>query len=360
MGESFRRSGCCRISETNWAPDHCSKSCVRGDARSPLSRIAGAGVSPDLFCALLCALPASGQEFVAAAGATRNSAPQDDSYGWAFSFSRDLAPNLALSFSYHNEGHFEGHHRDGHAAQIWAQAAAFRPELTFAAGIGPYRYFDTSVARNRRGFADAHGWGTMASLTATWREPGSRWLYQLRFDRVDARTELDTMQLLVAIGYRFDQDGSLESNAITRVIPGRANEVALLGGRTIVNSFDSQTAWAKSAEYGRAFGPVLRGSIGWLNEGNAQFVRRDGVIAEAWLEPSFYRDRFTLGIGAGGYFAVHQHQHRDDTSHNLVVVSTTFSYHFAKGWVGRFVWHRIASNYDRDSDILLLGLGYRF
>jgi len=42
------------------------------------------------------------------------------------------------------------------------------------------------------------------------------------------------------------------------------------------------------------------------------------------------------------------------------MLSTTFSYHFAHGWVGRLTWHRVSSNYDRDSDILLAGVGFRF
>ena len=30
------------------------------------------------------------------------------------------------------------------------------------------------------------------------------------------------------------------------------------------------------------------------------------------------------------------------------------------GVIGRVTWHRVSSNYDRDSDIFLAGLGYRF
>jgi hypothetical protein len=42
------------------------------------------------------------------------------------------------------------------------------------------------------------------------------------------------------------------------------------------------------------------------------------------------------------------------------ILSTTFSYNIAGGLLVRATWHRIVSTYDRDSDIILIGVGYRF
>ena len=315
-----------------------------------------AGLVPAFLCCTLAAPLAHAQELVLGAGLTRFE-PRDTSYAWMLSFSRDLTPALSASFSYHNEGHTLGHHRDGHSAQIWARTQPF-DHLELAAGIGPYRFFDTAVAENREHFANAHGWGGIGSVTATLREPGSRWLYQLRADRIVAHAAADTTQLMATAGYRFDQDGSFAANEIAREIPRRHHEIALMSGRTIINSFDSQFARATSFEYRHTDSPVVRYTIGWLNEGDVRLARRDGILIEGWLEPSFYRDRFTLGIGGGGYFAVDS-QHAQGRS-ALVILSTTFSYHFAHGWIGRLTWHRVSSNYDRDSDIVLLGIGKRF
>ena len=322
-----------------------------------LSAARKAGLAPAFLYVALAAGPASAQDFVLGVGATRADAPRATSYGWLVSFSRELTPLLSASISSLNEGHIPGHHRDGHAAQLWARAPMGEC-LTLAAGVGPYRFFDTAVAQNRGGFANAHGWGGIASVAATLREPGSRWLYQVRLDRIVANAGFDSTQLMAAVGYRFDQDGSFHANEIARDIPRRHHEVALMTGRTVINSFASETARATSVEYRHTDSPVLRYSIGWLNEGDARLARRDGIVAEAWLEPSFYRDRFTLGVGAGGYLAVDPDHAKGRSA--LVILSTTFSYHVGRGWVGRITWHRVSSNYDRDSDIFLAGLGYRF
>ena len=316
-----------------------------------------AGLAPALLCALLAPLPASAQDFIGAFGATHSDNPRATTYAWLLSYSHDLTPVLSASFTALNEGHVPGHHRDGHSAQLWARAKPAE-SLTLAAGFGPYRFYDTTVAQNRDHFANAHGWGTVASAAASWRAPGSRWLYQVRVDRVIANTAFDTTQFLAGVGYRFDQDGSFASNAVAREVAVRRNELVLMSGRTVINSFESESARAMSAEYRHAFGPVVRGSIGWLNEGDARLARRNGIVAEGWLEPSFYRDRFTLGIGAGGYFAIDPDSPRGRGA--LVILGTTFSYHFAHGVIGRITWHRVSSNYDRDSDIFLAGLGYRF
>jgi hypothetical protein len=311
---------------------------------------------------LLLTLPAAGQELVGVAGVTESEMPRAHSYGWLLSYSHDLNPHLSASLSYQNEGHVPSHHRDGHSAQIWARASAFAPQLSLAAGVGPYRYFDTTVAESPGSFTDAHGWGVMYSLAASWRAGSGPWIYQLRVDRVATRHNLDTTLLMAGVGYRLDQDGSFPGNASTRSFADRGNEVALLGGQTIVNSFksESENSVAKSIEYRHAFGPVLRGSLGWLNEGDARLIRRNGVLAQLWLEPSFHRDRFTLGLGLGPYIAVDGYRRAKPDTFASAVITATMSYHFVRGWIGRVSWHRISSNYDRDSDIVLLGAGYRF
>lgn len=304
-----------------------------------------------------CACAAQAQDLSVQVGGARIHEPVDNTYAWLISYSHDLGPSLFASLTYQNEGHVPGHHRDGHALQIGARTSVFSPRLTLAASVGPYHYFDTTAAETPQGFADVHGWGVMYSLSATWRPEGSRWFYRARVNHVDADHNIDTTTLLLGAGYALEQDGSFRSNTAIDWKRGD-DELVVMAGQTIVNSLESQSAIAKSFEYRRSFTPALRGSIGWLNEGDARLIRRDGVVAQAWFEPSFYRDRFTLGVGYGAYFAVdeyHSERHRVQG-----ILGTTFSYHFAGGLLARATWQRIVSDYDRDSDILLVGVGYRF
>ena len=97
--------------------------------------------------ALSLGLAAQGQDLSVQAGATRTVDPRRTSYGWLLSYSHDLNPHLFGSFSYQNEGHVPSHHRDGHSAQLWARTSLISPQLSIAAGVGPYHYFDTTACR---------------------------------------------------------------------------------------------------------------------------------------------------------------------------------------------------------------------
>ena len=307
---------------------------------------------------LSLAASAHAQDLSVQAGGTRTNHPRDSSYGWLVQYSHDLDDHLFATFTYQNEGHVPGHHRDGHAVQLWATTSVESP-FSFAAGMGPYHYFDTTVAEGApEGFRDAHGWSLMFSAAATWRPRSSPWFYRLTLNRVHSRHNLDTTTLLLGAGYRLDQDGSFTRNATTDGWKDRNDELVLFGGTTIVNSFESQNAKAKGFEYRYGFTPVLRGVVGWVNEGDARLIRRDGLVVQGYFEPSFYKDRFTLGLGYGAYYAVDEYHSAGRKVQGIL--STTFSYHVSEGFLVRATWHRIVSTYDRDSDIILLGVGYRF
>jgi hypothetical protein len=308
--------------------------------------------------AALGATASAAQDLALLAGRTHVEGAARPTFGFNFSYAHDIAPNLEAQFTYVNEGHVTGHHRDGVAAQLWLQGET-APGLQLGLGAGPYQYFDTTLAETADGFHDAHGNGALYSAAATWRLTGSRLFVRARLDRVEAHGTPDSTQFLLGVGYRLDQDGSSRDNSTGKSWRrGNDDEIVAYAGQTIVNSLASENAVAHAAEYRRAFGPVLRGSVMWLKEGDAQLIRRDGVVAEGWLEPSFGDDRWTMGLGYGAYFALDHY--RASPPHVSPVITTTFSYNVGGHWTARLSWIRVISNYDRDSDVLLLGVGYRF
>jgi hypothetical protein len=309
--------------------------------------------------ALGAASGALAQELTVSAGGTRSDEPAANSYGWVITYSHELSPHLFASLSYQNEGHVPAHHRDGHAAQLWMRLP-LRPGLSLAGGIGPYRYFDTTVAENAGSYADAHGWGLISSVALLW-ESRDPWFYQLRIDRITTAGSLDTTSFMAGVGYRLPQDGK----GYLRELSGQGtrvphNEVALFAGQTIVNSFESETSsLATMLEYRHAFGQYVRGTLAWIDEGDARLIRRSGIVAQVWLEPTFAQARYTLGVGVGTYIAVDEYRaERGSIASGIVTLGA--SYHLGNRWVARFSWHRIVSKYDRDTDIILLGAGYRF
>ena len=302
----------------------------------------------------IAANPLQAQEVYALAGWMQTDTPVSSSYAWTLSYAQNFSNHISASYSWLNEGHFPGHHRDGNVTQLWWRSNPLGG-FTFAGGAGVYRYFDTVLAENPSGYADAHGWGIVYSLSAT-HSLTKRLDVQVRVDRVALLNHIDTTSAMVGFGWKLAQDHGTEES--TRAF-ARPWEVTLLAGQTIVNSFSSPKSLATSAELRWRWGSVLRVSASYVNEGDDRIIRRNGTLAEGWLEPSFFDDRVTFGVGVGGYLSIDHHQPEGAGRSLSGVVTTTTSWNIVSSWVVRASWHRIVTNYNRDSDILLMGIGYR-
>ena len=129
-----------------------------------------------LYC-LACV--AGAQEVFVLGGALRNTDSSERTFSWLMDYHHNLGEHASASLAWINEGHFEGHHRDGPAAQLWARTRAFDDRLTFAVGVGPLAYFDTTPGPSIDTSRDKHGLGIVSSMAATWNIDGP-WRAQLR------------------------------------------------------------------------------------------------------------------------------------------------------------------------------------
>lgn len=313
-------------------------------------------MKPWIAAALMLPSLCPAQELGLLAGQSRLDGQR--SAAWMLEYSRDIAPHVFGTIAYVNEGHFVGHHRDGATAQIGLRTPPLAGGLTLQTSVGPYHAFDTTVAESRDGYSDAHTNGVVYGVAARLRSgPSSPWTWNLRVDRIEARHGIDTTLVMAGASYRLKQDASFAHDGAPRGNAARDELVASLG-QTIVNSFESERSTARAVDYRHAFTPVLRGSLSWINEGDARLIRRDGVVLQAWLEPTFFDGAWSLGVGFGPYVAVDRY--RGGGRDLLGLFSWTASYRIADSWSARLTWHRSVSRWDRDSDILLAGLGYRF
>ncbi|MDA8165035.1 MAG: hypothetical protein M0017_08395 [Desulfobacteraceae bacterium] len=280
----------------------------------------------------------------------------DDSYSWQLEYRQGLGEHLAASLSYLNEGHVPAHHRDGYAAQLWAHSPAFAQRLSLAAGIGPYYYFDTTEPQNGGGpYSDEHGWGGIFSLAATWSLE-SRWLFQMRANWVKTSDSMDTVSALAGIGYQLEPS-SKGPPPVPSVRPKKTtgNEVTLFAGQTIMNSFESEHSTALGAEYRRGLWRYVDWTASWLDEGAH---RPNGPVTQLWAVKAFLNDRLALGVGGGVYLAV-DHPFADHSSLSTIV-TLTGSYRFQPPWCLRVSWNRILTDDNRDADVIVGGVGYRF
>ena len=311
------------------------------------------------------ARPVPAQEFYVLGGVMETEDSAHNSYSWQLEYMQGLVEHAAFSVSYLNEGHVPSHHRDGTSGQIWARTNLLDRRLSLAAGVGPYYYFDTTAAKAGASFTDDHGWKAMVSLAATWYTD-SRWLFQVRSNWVTAGNANDTVSAVAGIGYQLDRPPS--PGPLPKEPPQRHrttdNELTVFIGRTIINSFNSEHSVATSIEYRRGLWQYVDWTVAWLYEGDNHLLRRDGLATQLWAVRDFLDDRLALGIGGGAYFAVDHYaagRRGTDTSDNLAgIVTLTGSYRIHRHWDVRTSWNRIVTDYNRDTDIILGGVGYRF
>lgn len=315
--------------------------------------------------ALLLAFSGHAQELTLFAGGVTESGTKEGSPMWAFEYQQGMGENMAASFSWLNEGHVPGHHRDGQSVQIWGRANMLQRRLSLGVGVGPYRYFDTTVSFAADGYANKHGWGSVASLAATYYTD-SRWLLRLRANRVVVRNSIDTTSVMLGVGYQLEPVSERGPLSLPPYQSGKttSDEITVFLGRTIVNSYESENGSARAVEYRHGLARHVDVTVGLLNEGDAGLVRRRGAAAQIWaVREALAGDRLTLGIGLGPYRAIDRYHGpaalEGTASKFSWVFTATASYRFDRHWAARLSWNRIATTYHRDTDLLLFGIGYR-
>jgi hypothetical protein len=143
--------------------------------------------------------------------------------------------------------------------------------------------------------------------------------------------------------------------------------LTLLLGQTVVNNPGSPKSLAWSAEYRRGLFPYLDLSLAWMNEGDNKLTRRNGAMTQLWLTRDFLGDHLALGAGFGGYISVdkrggpHVGQRGAEFISGVMSVSVALrNFTFDPDLTARFTMNRILTNYDKDTDIFMAGIGYRF
>ncbi len=288
---------------------------------------------------------------------------RETSYAWQISYMEDIGDHFGWSLSWLNEGHMPNHHRDGPTIQLWARKFILNRRLLLAAGAGPYLAFDTQNQPDGN-FRDARNGGGVFSLAAFWNS-GSQWFLQARVNTVLVNRNFDTTALLFGVGYRLDPDTSKgdQANRSTKTLSKSNNEITGFLGDAIVHGPD-ENSFAFGIEYRRSIARHLEWTVGYIDEGDNTYIDRKGITAQLWPKQSFFDDRLTLGAGVGVYSAVDNRRNPGadiwDDAVLIGLITLTGSYHLSHGYLIRISFCRTITDYDRDTDILFAGLGYRF
>jgi hypothetical protein len=310
---------------------------------------------------LLCFLSggAYAHEFFVNGGATRDTQTNTARLEWSTTYLQEIGKNWAFSLSYINEGHQVNHYRDGIAGQMWGRAGVWNRSLVFGLGAGPYAFFDTHGDTNG-GFHDEHGVAALFSATATLYAL-SPFLLQARINYLTTKQSFDTVSGTIGIGYE------LGTNKVPTDKPGHQgigsfrNEITAYTGTTVLNTQKNEQGRSWAAEYRRSLATYSDWTIMGLWEGSQRPVARYGLMSQAWLTHPFFTDHLTLGAGFGPYLA-HDKYPQGSTDRTKLDWAASFSAgvrvlpHFAL----RGTWIRTITREDRDTDVFLGGLSYRF
>jgi hypothetical protein len=292
-------------------------------------------------------------------GVIKNTKEDENSSTVQIEAAEPLGDLFVLSLSYLNEGHFADHHRDGVASQLWLVCDALDGQISFSAGVGPYICFNTT-SDSTASYQNDHGIGIMTSLAATYCLR-NRVLLQLRSNWVVAG-DINTVSVMLGSGYRFGSPNKTESfpqlSLQKSALP--LNEITVFAGRTIVNSFGSELSSPLNIEYRRKLWRHMEWTVAGLYEGYNAMINRYGPVTQLWITKSFLKDSLALGVGAGCYYAFDRKQDAPHDGSVAGLVSVTASYQFKSHWNVRATFNRVLTDYNRDSDVLLIGVGYRF
>jgi hypothetical protein len=308
--------------------------------------------------ALAAAGAATAQEVTAYGGALRVREADEMTFSVGASYSHPVSDHFALSLSYLNEGHPLAHHRDGVATQLWVRTGYNKPGWTFGAGAGQYYYFDTTDLHSPSGrrYTNDHGWATIVSLQATYHYPDSRWYNQVQINRITPDSKDATTALMLGVGYQFN---GVKGDKLHLVDATTDESISLMGGRGIRNSLRSEGSTIAALEYRRAVGRYVDWTVTAIDEGNAPQSKRNGVATQLWLIRSLSQ-KVELGMGAGWYFNAKVPDGNQARSHKAGLVSVATRYHLDKHVVGTVNFGRVVTDYHRDADLLLVGIGYSF
>lgn len=311
---------------------------------------------------LLCLLPpaALAQEASLLAGITDTDDHTHASYGWQLNLSQPLDGHAAASLGWINEGHVQGHRRDGMTGQLWLQTPSWH-RLRLAVGAGPYVFFDTEPDDNRRGYVDHHGVGVVGSAAVSWQGLSPLTL-RLNLNEIHAAGDYGTRALMLGLGYQLGRgESGAAPGAGNGALPG-GPELQLFAGEATLNSLEVR----RSATYGLDFQSAtflrwMSWAATWFHEPQTRRAPADRVAAQLRAEKHFDASRLTFGLGLGVYSTIGSYSGVESTTPNpegLLLLRAGWQSSSHTSLIAS--WYRSFTQDDRDLDIITLGLAWRF
>lgn len=267
------------------------------------------------------------------------------------------ASHWGIGFAYNNDGHLTNNHRDGLVAQGWYTRAlddANRFELQL--GTGPY--FSMNNTNDANGVRlNEFKLGLLSSAALKWSPFGNGWYLRLQYNSTWVPGSFNSNALLLGAGRDFTtKDDPTDSSPI------RA-DISAWGGTSRTTQLGTQergAAYQLEAQYHlkdpEHLWDVAAWSVGFLSEGDTLLAHRTGIPVQTWWTSPFAHVNFSFGIGP---YLAYDGARTENKTNLMGILSLRATYkvmetHRHAVELG-FMYTRVASFYNRDQDIFMLG-----
>lgn len=315
-----------------------------------------------LFAVLCAALPVSAQpqseadiersDFYIMGGALRALSETTWTAQSGFIYRPD-EKRWGLGFAYNNDGHLTNNHRDGLAAQGW-YVLPLGERFELQLGTGPYASMNNTTIDGER--LNDFRLGLMTSAALKWRFSPGGWYFRTQYNNTWVPGSFNSNAVLFGLGRDFtdttDSENPLGLNAQVSVWGG-TSRTTQLGTQNSAAAYQLEAQYLLDSDHWWQPSGI---SVAFLSEGDTILAHRTGVPVQLWWSTA--PDRITFSFGAGPYVAYDGA--RDQELNLMGILSLRAAYRLAETRrhtleVG-FMYTRVASFYNRDQDIFMLGL----
>ncbi|MEO8628123.1 MAG: hypothetical protein ABI612_08470, partial [Betaproteobacteria bacterium] len=248
---------------------------------------------------------------------------------------------------YNNDGHLFDNHRDGLAAQAW-YLLPFGNAFEFQLGTGPYATMNNTTVDGTR--ENEFKVGVLSSAALKWHPTLKPWYLRVQYNNTWVPNSFHSNAVLVGIGRDFthqsddDYEGKLDA------------DLSLWGGSsrtTMIGAQDTAIAYQLEAKFHLKNAEHVGYSVALLSEGDTNLADRRGVPVQIWYDQPATK-RLTFSAGIGPYVAY------DGINGRKFRVMGIGSLRATVRVVGRYeigmMYTRVASFYNRDQDIVMIGI----
>jgi hypothetical protein len=259
-----------------------------------------------------------------------------------------------IGFVYTNDGHLENNHRDGFAVQGW-YTWPLADRLEVQAGTGPYASMNNTTQNGIR--ENVFRVGLFTTVALKWHPFDTGWYLRSQLTNTLVPGSFNSNAVLFGAGYDFISTTELErSNRLKADVSfwGGTSRTTQLGAQKSGGAvqieaqyiLDQPVAWWQPAAY----------SVAFLSEGDTGLIHRQGVPLQAWWRTP--PDTFTFSFGAGPYIAYDTYRDQPLTAMGILSIRAAYKVIDMPSSTIEVagMYTRVASFYNKDQDIFMLGV----